>query len=217
MSSFAAPNTLERAWLELMSQLAVGEQLARDEFAAISARYEEPHRAYHTLSHVGQVLQEVERLAPNASNLQVVKLAAWFHDIIYDPRASDNEARSAAYATERLEALQQPQALITEVQRLIMLTRSHDVGADDAPGHVLCDADLAILGTSETSYRRYSEAIRREYAWVDEAAYRAGRTGVLQQFLQRPRIYHTATMHQEREQSARHNLQAEIKRPTAEQ
>lgn len=217
MSGLAAPDALERAWLDLTGQLALDSQAARDAFAAIAARYAESHRAYHTLAHVGHVLHEIERLAPNAPNLRAVKLAAWFHDVVYDPRASDNEARSAAYAGKRLQVLGQPQALITEVQRLIMLTRSHEAGSDDDAGQILCDADLAILGASETRYRRYSDAIRREYAWVDEAAYRAGRIAVLQQFLQRSRIYHTATMQHEREQIARHNLDAEIQRLTGKQ
>ena len=203
---------LRVAWMRLAATLDAQEELARDVFSELEARYSEPQRAYHNLEHVRQVLHTVERLAAYVENLAQVQAAAWLHDVVYDPRASDNEARSAAYAGARLTVLGQTSGFSAAVRRLILLTRDHQTTSDDADGCVLLDADLAILGAPPAEYALYSAAIRHEYDWVAEDAYREGRVALLRRFLQRPFIYHTAPMREEREQVARENLRAEIKR-----
>ena len=85
------------------------------------------------------------------------------------------------------------------------------VGADDLAGQTLLDADLAILAADELLYDAYAEAIRREYAWVPEGDYRAGRVRVLERFLARPRIFFTPPM-AEAETRACDNLAREIGR-----
>lgn len=203
---------MQSAWIALMAELEVDEHSAREAYARIVQRYAEPHRAYHTMSHVWQVLQDAQRLASYAQNQRLVQLAAWLHDVVYDPRATDNEERSAAYAGQQLEALGQPQALIRGVQRLILLTRNHEARDGDGDGQILSDADLATLGAPSPVYERYAEAIRREYAWVDAPTYRSGRVALLRRLLERPSIYYTIAMQEEREQQARQNLREEIER-----
>ena len=100
---------------------------------------------------------------------------------------------------------------IDETARLILLTRSHETGPGDRAGCTLLDADLAILAADSPTYDAYAEAIRREYAWVPEADYRAGRRRVLERFLVRPRIFFTMEMGQA-EPLARANLVREIER-----
>jgi predicted metal-dependent HD superfamily phosphohydrolase len=152
------------------------------------------------------VLEQVDRLHDDARNPDAVRLAAWFHDVIYDSRAKDNEERSADYAVSALQQLGAAPGLIAEVSRLILLTKSHVADAGDADAVVLLDADLAILGAAEECYRRYAAAIRQEYAWVPAPDYRAGRCQVLERFLQRPQIFRTARLFAEREAQARRNL-----------
>lgn len=201
---------LEDKWLELTAELGVERASARRAFAELERHYAAGLRVYHTLEHAWHVVQQVNNLASCALNLANVQMAAWLHDVIYDPRATDNEERSAAYAAELLEHWQQPPALISDVPRLILLTRLHEAGPDDGDGRVLADADLAILGAPPEAYTRYAAAIRLEYGWLADEAYAEGRVVVLQRFLQRRFIYQTAPMRQEREQTARANLQAEI-------
>ena len=196
--------------MQLMTSLAVERSRAREAYSRLARRYGESQRVYHTLDHVWQVVQEVHRLAAYAQNSAQVQAAAWLHDVIYDPHADDNEERSAAYAAELLQALEQPALFISGVQRLILLTKDHKAAPEDGDGRVLIDADLAVLGAPRAAYARYAAAIRREYAWAPEETYRSGRVAVLRQLLQRPFIYHTVPMRQEREQVARENIQAEI-------
>jgi predicted metal-dependent HD superfamily phosphohydrolase len=143
--------------------------------ADIVARYAEPHRRYHTLEHINEVLERVD-------GTEVV-LAAWFHDVIYDTTASDSEARSAAYAAEVLATLGAPADVIEEVQRLILLTAGHTADDGDDNGVKLINADLAILSADPSRYDRYARDVRAEYAHVDDMSWRAGRTAVLQSLL----------------------------------
>ena len=68
----------------------------------LRTRYAEPHRSYHNLAHVEAVLAAVDQLAAaeqlDDDDWSVVRLGAWFHDAVYDPRATDNEELSAQLA-----------------------------------------------------------------------------------------------------------------------
>ena len=180
-------------------------------YEELTGAYSEDGRFYHTLAHVGSVLDVLAALGPWVTRPASVRLAAWFHDAVYDPRADDNEARSAALAAERLEALGLPAGVWSEVGRLIRLTQGHDPGPDDPDGEALVDADLAILGAAPAVYARYADDIRREYAWVPDERYRAGRAQVLARFLAREHIFHTADMRAWFEARARSNLEREIR------
>ena len=80
----------------------------------------------------------------------------------------------------------------------------------DSDTALLCDIDLSILAAEPARYDGYAGAIRREYAWVGEAEYRAGRAKVLQSFLQRPLLYVTAPCRFRWEDAARSTLEREI-------
>jgi predicted metal-dependent HD superfamily phosphohydrolase len=142
-----------------------------------------------------------------------VELAIWFHDAVYDPRAKDNEARSAFLAAERLGPLGVPVVTVVRVMGLIRSTEHLATAKTptDRDTAVILDADLAILGAAEDRYRRYAADIRKEYAFVPDEKYREGRAAVLQTFQSRPRIFHTQQLFEERDARARDNLGRELK------
>jgi predicted metal-dependent HD superfamily phosphohydrolase len=203
----AAP--LEARWTGLLTALGCAPGPARAAFADLAARYAAPERYHHTLDHVHDVLDTAAALWGQGEP-PALTLAAWLHDVVYDSRAADNEERSADYALALLRPLGVPAALLDEAARLILLTKGHRAEAGDRAGQVLLDADLAVLGADEAAYDRYAAAIRREYAWVPEGRYRAGRAAVLEGFLRRPRLYHTEAMHARAEAAARRNLTREV-------
>jgi predicted metal-dependent HD superfamily phosphohydrolase len=176
------------------------------------ARYSEPARHYHNLTHIGEMLEIVESLANVVSDMTAMRLAVWFHDAVYDSRAKGNEERSTDLATRCLSEMGLSAEVIARVARLILLTKAHQAEPDDLDGQVLLDADLAILGADKSRYNEYATAIRREYAWVADEDYRIGRIAVLQTFLKRPRIYFTDTIYRLREEPARKNIAKEIER-----
>lgn len=203
---------LREEWQADLAPFRVRPAAAAAVFAELTRAYSEPGRHYHTLKHVQYVLAMIEQLRPPPPNRAAVRLAAWFHDAVYDPRAKDNEEHGANLAAEKIAALGLPDALREPVRRLILLTKHHRAEPGDGDGHALLDADLAILGDSFAAYARYARQVRQEYAWVSDAAYRAGRIEVLRGFLSRPRIYQTEGMFAAREAKARRNLAREIER-----
>lgn len=175
-------------------------------------RWSEPQRRYHTVDHLTAVLDRVDLLAEYADDPDVVRLAAWFHDAVYFPDRSENEERSARLAERALPEAGVSGARTAEVARLVRLTVTHDPADDDRDGRVLCDADLAILAAPPKAYAAYAAAVREEYAFVPDAAFRAGRAAVLRQLLDLPRLFRTPYGEREWEERARENLREELAR-----
>jgi predicted metal-dependent HD superfamily phosphohydrolase len=177
---------------------------------ALLQRHHEPHRHYHTITHVMWVCRHVVELASNhpVPDIQAVLAAALFHDAVYQPTSSTNEADSAALAIRHLRDMQWVDERVQVVGALIMATADHRPG--DIGQQVLLDADLAILGAPAGQYQAYATGVRAEYAHVSDQAWQAGRSRVLRQFLDRPNIYCTTTMRQARQHRARANLSAEL-------
>ncbi|MFT3805458.1 N-methyl-D-aspartate receptor NMDAR2C subunit [Arenimonas sp.] len=170
------------------------------------ARYAEPHRAYHTLQHLHECLELFDQARALAQRPEEVELALWFHDAIYDVRASDNEARSAAWAVSALASASTPNDAIMRVESLIMATR-HTAAPSDGDETLLVDIDLSILGADAERFDEYDAQIRQEYRHVPGLIYRFKRRGILRSFLERPRIYGTDPLHERFERKARANLQ----------
>ena len=176
-------------------------------------RWLEPQRQYHTVTHLTAVLDVVDRYADLAPGADRVRVAAWLHDAVYDPRAlgDANERDSAEFAAGLLTTLGAPEEVAVEVARLVGLTAGHATEGDDPDGELLCDADLAVLAGEPEDYAAYTAAIRREYAHVPDDAFRGGRTQVLKALLELPSIYRHAPLRAAWEERARANLAAELK------
>lgn len=141
--------------------------------AELIARWSEPHRHYHNLTHLAAVLDHVE-VDPWAA------LAAWGHDAVYDPRSPANEERSALLMASLLARCGLPAG---EVMRLIRLTAGHYVDPGDSRGRLLAEADLAILSAPWAAYQSYVDGVRAEYAHVPDDLWRVGRAAVLEGLL----------------------------------
>jgi predicted metal-dependent HD superfamily phosphohydrolase len=178
---------------------------------ALLARYAEPHRAYHTLQHLEECFAQLDRSRDLATQAGEVAIAVWFHDAVYDTHASDNEVRSAVWASEVVREAGGAGDVAERVRGLILATRHEsEPAAGDAT--LLVDIDLAILGAGESRFAEYEEQIRREYAWVPAMLFRATRARILRGFLARPRIYGTPRFHEWYEVRARANLQHSLDR-----
>ncbi|MDX3076002.1 hypothetical protein ACIP98_02520 [Streptomyces sp. NPDC088354] len=174
------------------------------------ARWAEPQRRYHTTDHLAAVLVHVDSLAEYAEDIDAVLLAAWFHDAVYRPDRSENEERSARLAERALPEAGVPDTITAEVVRLVRLTVTHHPGDGDRNGQVLCDADLAVLAGDPVAYAAYAAAVRDEYGFVPDDAFRAGRAGVLRQLLALPRLFRTTIGYERWEDTARRNLTTEL-------
>ncbi len=162
----------------------------------LDARYATPARAYHGWTHIAAMLPDLDaaKTEPNFDGVrfEAVELAVFFHDAIYDPRRSDNEAASAELFAEEA-GMQAVLGLegIEYVRDMILATAAHGPSRD-ASTRLLLDFDLAVLGALPARYDLYVEGIRREYAHVSDAAWRLGRGSVLKRFLERESIFQTS-------------------------
>lgn len=177
----------------------------------ILAAWAEPSRRYHDLGHLRDGLARLDEAGAPDADGDRVEAALWFHDAVYDPRAGDNEVRSADWARRALGDLGVPHPVAEDVARLVLLTRHHR--ATDPAGRLLCDVDLSILGRSPDEFDAYDRRIREEYTWVPEHTYREARRGVLEELLGRHPLYQTDQFRQRYEAAARANLERALASP----
>ena len=206
----ARSDDLVSRWIGL-----VGDTLeAREHGTDLIGRWGEPHRRYHDLAHLRSVLDHVDALVgaePTiSSDADAVRLAAFFHDAVYDPNRPDNETSSARLAAEVLDHLGVSDPRVREVSRLVLLTATHQVSAEDGNGALLCDADLAVLASDPETYAAYAVAVREEYSHVPEPMFRAGRAKILEALLAHDVIYRSTSGRSWWEEAARRNVQAEL-------
>ncbi len=180
-----------------------------DSWARLLKRWSEPQRRYHGIRHLSAVLLFIDEFADHAEDPDAVRLAAWYHDAVYDPRTSDNEERSAVLAETELAALGQSAERVAEVARLVRLTAGHDPASGDRNGELLNDADLLVLASPPEAYVTYVNAVREEYAHVTDEDFRVGRAAVLDGLLATPRLYRLEAL-TSLEAAARRNLSAEL-------
>jgi predicted metal-dependent HD superfamily phosphohydrolase len=170
-------------------------------FEALAARYGEPVRAYHTLQHIAEGLGHLKAVKVVPPELPI---AWWFHDAIYDPKRSDNEEKSAAWAAAVLGKT----PLAAKVSAAILATKAGAYAADPT-ARLIVDIDIAILAAPEPRYSEAAAQIRQEYAYLSEADYRTFRLKVLRGFSGRAFIYQSPEF-RTLETRARKNLEREL-------
>ncbi|RRH96421.1 hypothetical protein EH240_22455 [Mesorhizobium tamadayense] len=176
----------------------------------LSALYRAEDRHYHSLAHVEAMLALADEYRHLLHDPDAVEAAIWFHDAVYDSRAKDNEAKSAALAEQKLAGRADAERL-ARIAGMIIATATHELPHSDDDNFVrdaalFLDMDLSILGAAPDAFDAYEQAIRQEYRWVEEPMWRAGRGAVLKSFLTRPHIFHTREFRQRFEAQARENL-----------
>lgn len=197
---------LENLWKRLGAK---GE--ASTYFDMLRAQYEEPPRAYHTLTHVGWGLKRIDEIAQHElrdfRDLDAIEYAMWFHDAImaFGREGSDDERRSADMAYNIGNEVGLPVAFLRQARRLILAT-DHMVEPEVPDEAILVDADLSILGADEAAFREYERRVRFEWSHVSDVEFREGRLKVLKRFQSKRRIFTTPYASQKWEVRARINI-----------
>jgi predicted metal-dependent HD superfamily phosphohydrolase len=191
-------------WTGLWSRLGAAEGLPV--FEQLTRAYSDPARFYHTPEHIRDCLAQLDRARDLAVRPDEVEAALWFHDAVYRPGAADNEEHSAELARTALIAGSAERVIAERVAVLVLATRHSDVArsADEA---LVSDIDLSILGREPDIFEKYERQIRREYGFVPESLYRAGRSTLMAEFLRRRSIYRTDAFRRAYEAQARINLE----------
>ncbi len=173
-----------------------------------------PDRGYHGWSHPLALLKWFEEVAEHLHDPLAVYAAILLHDAIYEPRATDNEARSAVLATDMLRG-EVPEETLAKTVRLIEATAKHAIPAglptpEAADMALFLDMDLSILGASSAVFDAYEAGVRHEYRDIPEAAFRAGRAQILEGFLARKSLYFSDWGRARFEMAARANVRRSI-------
>ena len=106
-------------WSKLLQEFNISQVATKQNFNKIVESYSTPNRFYHNLEHIKYVLKVIQSLEFQTKyfDIKTVKFAAWFHDIVYNTKAKDNEEKSAEYAMEVLSSLSIPSDVIKNVKK----------------------------------------------------------------------------------------------------
>lgn len=118
---------------------------------------------FHDFDHTVGVLEAVVEIGAlnnlDDRELQLLQLAAWFHDSGYDKGAEGHEERSCRYAVNFLSKFDLSDQDLDLITRCIMATRL-PFKPKDILEETLCDADLSHLG--KQSYWDRTGRLRQE-------------------------------------------------------
>lgn len=196
-------------FLQLVNKYSNNNELATNLWLEIFTRYSEPKRHYHTITHLENIVSELTQVKSKIEDWDTTLFAVFYHDIIYKASSSTNEADSAKLAMQKLSEIGFPSERIAKCSNMILATKTHE-RSEDADTNYLVDADLAVLGSSQFDYQRYSEQIREEYSVYPDFMYNSGRKKALQHFLQMDAIYKTDYFSEKYEKYARENIISEL-------
>lgn len=105
--------------------------------------------AYHNIQHTLDVVNATKELGNahnlHAKELELLLIAAWFHDIGYDKGPVGHEERSAGYAKTFLEKHDFEASDIEVIRKCIMATKMPQ-SPTTLFEKILCDADMSHLG-----------------------------------------------------------------------
>ena len=191
-------------WLLTAKQLSLDEDTTQNFYASLYGAYSEVQRHYHSIQHIVECLEHFHQIKTYLDDTLSVELAIWFHDVIYNPQANDNEQQSADYMLRMLENVLGSEQ-IAKIYAWILATKAHASTADTDLAYLL-DIDLAILASDPMRFAEYERQIQQEYAWVEPSLYAQKRQQVLRHFLEMQPLYQTPLFQKRDEHQAKQNL-----------
>ncbi|NNJ92233.1 MAG: hypothetical protein HKP55_11200 [Gammaproteobacteria bacterium] len=175
-----------------------------DVWGRITQGYSESHRYYHSQRHILFCLKQFELVADRLTDGVAVALATWFHDLILDPSANDNEEQSKRLFQE-LAKNYLPVQLIEKTSSLIMSTCHIDVPANIDESYIQ-DIDLSSMGEGWDSFVRDVDDLRKEYSHMSDEQFIDVTKNFYHKMLGREKIYTSDYFHEHCEQQARDNI-----------
>lgn len=201
--------SLQFQFRNLFKGYSIDQDLIQSFWSEIELHYEASNRYYHNLTHLENIIDELAPLQKEIDNWELLLFSVFYHDIIYQASAQDNEEQSALLAKKRLSQIDLPEADLLVVYNQIISTKQHQKSIYTDTNYLL-DADLSILGKDWEQYIVYSQNIRKEYAIYPDHLYHAGRKKALIHFLTFSEIFKTVHFKAKYENQARLNITREI-------
>jgi predicted metal-dependent HD superfamily phosphohydrolase len=179
--------------------------------------YRQPHRTYHDVRHLLELLELARLHVPDLTPAE--HLALLFHDAVYVPGApaGQNEAmsgllmRATVSTLSRMAAIATPEPAVVDAADAIVCATTHSQ-PPPTPAARVCDLDLWRLAAPWPDFARHAEDIRLEYRFLhpSDAAYCDGRRAFYRSMLERPVVFATPYFRDRFEAKARENLRRGI-------
>src|SRR5688572_18918793 len=155
------PMCLDQPKYKLMNEALIDK--ARNYVKDLFREKYDPRATYHSFEHTREVADAALKIGKQSSlrldELEVVVLAAWFHDTGYLFRKEDHESSSAETAAFFLRKERYPEEKIRRVTECILATRLNHK-PENLLEEVIHDADFINL--ANTDNLRQSELLRQE-------------------------------------------------------
>ena len=139
-------------------------------------RWSEKHRHYHTVNHLIWVLTNIEEdyrfkeLTINEKH--ALLLAAFFHDVVYDPKRQDNEDKSIEYFIRSYKG--RDPKMIDTVCEIIECTK-HRKHPTNKLQRIMWDADNKGFTRGYDILLQSEKLIRKEFSHLSPEKYKEGR------------------------------------------
>lgn len=201
-------------WHSLCNRLQVSPEEAQETWQELQQRYSEPHRHYHTLEHLAHCLTEFSTAKHLAEDPDLVRLAIYFHDSVYDVQRTDNERQSAQLAVEF--GKRNGFDAVARLGLLVMIeATTYQARPEYGDAKLLWDVDLSSLAVPRDEFCENTRKIREEYRSVvpDDAMFMQGRRAFFARFLDNitakrwPSIYCTDFFRERYEEKAKENVE----------
>ncbi|MEK7433509.1 MAG: hypothetical protein AABZ74_10280 [Cyanobacteriota bacterium] len=200
---------LKKTFTELLLKYTDNQNLITSLWFEIEKNYSKKKRYYHNLSHLENLMNELDFFKEKIEDLDTLLFSIYYHDIIYNVLKKDNEEKSALLAVKNLELINFPNDKIEKCKNNILATKSHQV-SDEYETNFFTDLDLSILGQEWDIYLQYSIKIRKEYSIYPDILYIPGRKKILNSFLSMERIFKTDIFYNKFESNAKNNIKKEL-------
>lgn len=173
------------------------------------------NRPYHNIDHIIHCFQELEWFLSNTEqksniNIHDVGLAIIAHDIIYGAKEKQlDEELSAKWLENYLKTINQERKEVLD----IILSTAHLSGkynVDTIEKELMTSIDLAILGQRNEIYKRYADAVRKEYDYVTDSDYIDGRKKAISYLLNQKLFLNE--IFDKYEEKAKYNMLEEIEK-----
>ena len=123
---------------------------------------------YHNLEHTLRVVKQVEIIGINENlskeEMNIVKIAAWFHDVGYLKKYRGHEVVSIKFATDFLNGKGIDKEIVDRIVECIGSTVVPQFPKDKVSA-VLCDADMMHMGM--VKYPDIIKKLRTEWKNID--------------------------------------------------
>lgn len=142
-------------------------------------RWNEPHRYYHNINHLNHILNQFRILYENNSisknEYDKLVITSFFHDVIYNPKVTDNEQQSVNYFLDKcFEKNIASDDFKKEITQIILDTGSRNTPTNNL-SYIFWEIDNSILSSSISELIDVERKIFKEFQWVSYEKYKEAR------------------------------------------